>query len=194
MWNQSSARIWAGALLAGVGLPLAVLAGSHSAVSNVTTVDTRGELRSVSGRVIAANTRAALPGVTVTYAGSTRTTDTGGEFAFEGGTWPNGQELTASKDGYATARKRVQAPSGAQDFVVPDIPLSSGYPMVVGVEGDYDVQAPRLSGSRGVRSAWTVPCGTAAGARGSVSRSGSGTGCGSERRQACHRVDPSAVR
>jgi hypothetical protein len=114
------------------------MAGSHSAESNVTTVDTRGELRSVSGRVVAAKTLTALPGVSVAYSGSTRTTDSGGRFAFEGGTWPNGQELTASKVGYVTARKRVEAPSGAQDYVVPDVALATGYPMVVGVEGEYE--------------------------------------------------------
>lgn len=138
MCSNRSMWVWVGALVVGVGLPYAIQAGSHSAESNVTTVDTRSELRSVSGRAVAAKTLAGLPGVTVAYAGSTRTTDSGGRFAFEGGTWPNGQDLTATKEGYATARKRVEAPSGAAAYIVPDVPLATGYPMVVGVEGEYE--------------------------------------------------------
>jgi len=116
-------------------------AATSSADSNQTMVDTTGNsLRSIAGRVLNAQTRAPLSGVTVTYSGSTRTTDGAGKFSFSGSSWSSGLALNAAKSGYGSGSRTLTVPAGTRDAMVqPDILLSpSGTMAVTGLRPKYE--------------------------------------------------------
>ncbi len=114
-------------------------AASYSADSNITTEDTTAGLRSIAGRVLDAQTRAAISGATVTYSGTTRTTDSAGKFLFSGGSWLAGQMLSTAKSGYGTANQTLNVAAGVRDAVVEDILLSlAGKFSVVSIKPRYD--------------------------------------------------------
>jgi hypothetical protein len=131
--------VLAGALL-GVCASTAT-AGSSSAESNLTTVDTRNNVIAVSGRVLSAANRAPVSGATVTLAGQNTSSSGAGLFSFPGVSLASGNTLTVSKPGYATYTGTVPAPPGATTVTVPDVLLfvsSVNKPSVTGIRPKYD--------------------------------------------------------
>ncbi|MBK9137541.1 MAG: hypothetical protein IPM17_02060 [Verrucomicrobia bacterium] len=113
--------------------------GSVSAESERFTLDLGG-LRSIRGRVVDAVSRQPVAGATVSYAGATRTTDPAGQFVFESGSWPNGQELVVSKAGALPSKVTISAPPGVFDFIAPTIalaPAGQAKPVVVAVQPEF---------------------------------------------------------
>ena len=86
-------------------------AGTHSADSNATAVDTRDNLMTVSGRVRDAQTGTAITGATVSLAGQNRPRRATGRFRWRTSRWRMGT-LAASKTGatYATRWPRQPGP------------------------------------------------------------------------------------
>ena len=114
-------------------------AGSHSAWSNVTTVDTRGAAVAISGRVLNADTRAPWAAVTVSLAGQTRTTSASGVYGFAAVSLAGNDPLTTSKPGFTSQTVTVSPPAGATEYVVPDILLApAGRFAVVSIKPKYD--------------------------------------------------------
>ena len=116
-------------------------AGSHSATSNITTVDTRATAISVAGRVLDAVGRAPLAGVTVTLAGQTTATGSDGSYSFAVVSLPAGATLTASRAGYRSQTVTVKSPAGARAVTVKDILLARATttkPTVTSVRGKYE--------------------------------------------------------
>ncbi len=106
-----------------LGLSVEVFAGSHSAASNITTVDTRDNVIAVSGRVLAVADRGPISGATVTLAGQHATTSAAGLFSFPGVSLSGGNTIEVSKSGFATYSGTVAVPAGATAVTVPDVLL-----------------------------------------------------------------------
>ena len=124
-----------------LGLSVEVFAGSHSAASNTTTVDTRDNVIAVSGRVLAAVDRAPMSGATVTLAGQSTTSSGAGLFGLPGVSLSGGNTLAVSKTGFATYSGTVAAPAGATAVTVPDVLLVEVdvmKPSVTGIRPKYD--------------------------------------------------------
>ncbi len=112
-------------LLLGLGFLQAAHAATYSAESNLTTVDTRGRLLSVSGRVRDSETGSSMAGVRVSLAGQNTITFGDGNFAFTGIAMSDGLVVTASKVGFVTAYRTVAAPAGALAVALSDLLLVS---------------------------------------------------------------------
>ncbi|MEK7675107.1 MAG: carboxypeptidase-like regulatory domain-containing protein, partial [Verrucomicrobiota bacterium] len=126
------------AVVSGLLAPM-VEAGTHSAESNLTTVDTRGTNITVSGRVLHAVTRSRLAGAAVVLAGQTATTSGSGEYAFASVSLSSGNTLAVSKTGFATSQTTVAPPAGATRYTVPDVFLSpTGQFAVTRLQPKYD--------------------------------------------------------
>lgn len=131
-----------GGMLA-AGLAGTTQAGSHSAQSNVTRVDTRTVTGlAVSGRVLEAGSRAPLGGVTVTLAGQTQMTSGNGGYSFSNVSLSAGSMVTASRAGFRTQSRQVEPVAGAGTVVVDDVLLSSAAPTekpeIVGIRAKYE--------------------------------------------------------
>jgi hypothetical protein len=114
------------------------VAATSSAVSPAFTVDLQMTV-TVKGRVLSAANRAPLVGVTVTLAGLQTTTDGQGTFSLPNAPLASGNQLTASKTGYAQYVAPVPAPPGAVLVTLPDILLHSGTgPIVTSLTPRYD--------------------------------------------------------
>lgn len=112
-------------------------AATSSAQSNVATVDTRDSVIAVSGRVLAAATRAPISGAAVSLAGQNTTTAGDGTFALSGIVLASGNTLTVSKAGYVTRTETASLPAGSKSITLPDIMLqaaATGRPVVTKVE------------------------------------------------------------
>ncbi len=119
-------------------LAAAVRAGTSAGVSPVFTVDLQMAL-TVRGRVLDAEKRQPLVGVTVTLAGQNSTTATDGNFMLESCMLASENTLTASKAGYSQHSEIVAAPPGAKEVTLSDIALATNAaPVVSKVAARYD--------------------------------------------------------
>ena len=116
-------------------------AATSSADSNVTTVDTRDNLLTVSGRVLDATSHAPITGASVTLAGQSASSSAAGQFSFASVSLNNGNTLMVSKAGYATSSRTVSAAAGTKVITVSDIGLvanNGSLPVVTGIRSRYD--------------------------------------------------------
>ena len=138
-------RLIVGLCITGGLLTLRAQAATSSADSNATTVDTRDNLPTVSGRVLDATSRLPVNATSVTLAGQSTSSSVAGQFSFASVSLNNGNTLMVSKTGYASYSGVAPIPAGAKSVTLPDVLLqaitagNSNKPIVTKVE-------PRLKG------------------------------------------------
>ena len=138
-------RLIVGLCITGGLLTLRAQAATSSADSNATTVDTRDNLPTVSGRVLDATSRLPVNATSVTLAGQSTSSSASGQFSIASVALNNGNTLMVSKTGYASYSGVAPIPAGAKSVTLPDVLLqaitagNSNKPIVTKVE-------PRLKG------------------------------------------------